>query len=155
MPTRYWYRDRKRNCVGLGSGGNGMSEMVQNDGGNRIGTGKNGRDPTVHGLIFYPENGGRGFVRKVCRFLQDHTASHPGRPNCAWFPLQEPKISHWNDSFPLLFCNTNLLRLRKPTFVTFKETDRSLQQFGKYIFSLCSCQWILKMTSAASGTLNL
>ena len=29
-----------------------MSEMVPNDGGNRIGTGKNERDPTVHDLTF-------------------------------------------------------------------------------------------------------
>jgi hypothetical protein len=51
-----------------GSGGKKMSEMVPNDGGNRRETGKNSRDNTVQHLIFYPENGGRSFVRKVCKF---------------------------------------------------------------------------------------
>jgi hypothetical protein len=33
----------------------------------------------VLGLLFYPEDGGSKFIRKVGKFLPDSTASHPRR----------------------------------------------------------------------------
>ena len=76
------HKKEVRGCGNVkGSGSKEMSEMIPNDGGNRIGTEENKRDSTVHDLNFYPEKG--GFVRKVCKFLQHDTLSRPGRPNCS------------------------------------------------------------------------
>jgi hypothetical protein len=95
-----------------------MSEMVLNYGGDRIGTGKNRRDPTVDDLIFYPENGGRRFARKVANLY--NTPQRPVLQDKIFLSFRsnglksriEMTILHY---YSVTLRRSKLSHLRKPT----------------------------------------